>query len=34
VAEGNSHLLSDVEVAIELLTAGYKGALVMVKVNS
>lgn len=34
VAQGNPHLLSDVEVAVELLTAGFNGALVMVKVNS
>jgi formiminotetrahydrofolate cyclodeaminase len=34
VAQGNPHLLSDVEVAVELLTAGFNGALVMVRVNS
>ncbi|MBL8014221.1 MAG: cyclodeaminase/cyclohydrolase family protein [Candidatus Omnitrophica bacterium] len=33
VQEGNPHLLSDVEVALELLLAGYHSALVMIKVN-
>lgn len=33
VEHGNPHLLSDVEVALELLLAGYHSAVVMVKVN-
>lgn len=33
VEHGNPHLLSDVEVALELLLAGYHSALVMVRVN-
>lgn len=33
VQEGNPHLLSDVEVALELLLAGYHSALVMVRIN-
>jgi len=32
--KGNPHLLSDVEVAIELLTAAFSGARIMVRVNS
>lgn len=34
VTQGNPHLLSDVQVAAELLMAGFNGAIVMVKVNS
>jgi len=34
VMKGNPYLLSDVEVAVELLSAGFNGALVMVRVNS
>ncbi len=34
VVKGNPYLLSDVEVSIELLTAGFNGALVMVRINS
>ncbi|MBF0489660.1 MAG: cyclodeaminase/cyclohydrolase family protein [Candidatus Omnitrophica bacterium] len=34
VDKGNPYLLSDVEVAIELLNAGYNGAMVMVRINS
>ncbi len=34
VAYGNPYLLSDVQVAIELLHAGYNGAVVMVKINT
>ena len=33
VENGNPHLMSDVEVALELLLAGYHSALVMVKAN-
>jgi formiminotetrahydrofolate cyclodeaminase len=33
VENGNPYLMSDVEVALELLLAGYHSALVMVKVN-
>ena len=33
VRNGNPYLMSDVEVALELLLAGYHSALVMVKVN-
>ena len=33
VENGNPYLLSDVEVALELLLAGYHSALVMVRVN-
>jgi len=33
IENGNPHLLSDIEVAVELLLAGYHSALVMVKVN-
>lgn len=33
VQHGNPHLLSDVEVALELLLAGYHSAVVMIKVN-
>ncbi len=33
VENGNSYLMSDVEVALELLLAGYHSALVMVKAN-
>lgn len=34
VNKGNPYLLSDVEVAIELLMAGFNGARVMVRINS
>jgi formiminotetrahydrofolate cyclodeaminase len=34
VMKGNPYLLSDVEVAVELLSAGYNGAMVMVRINS
>ena len=34
VAQGNPYLLSDVEVSVELLTAGFNGAIVMVRINS
>lgn len=34
VAKGNPYLISDVQVAIGLLEAGFNGAMVMVKVNS
>jgi len=34
VDKGNPYLLSDIEVALELLMAGFNGALVMVRVNS
>ena len=34
VAQGNPYLLSDVEVSVELLTAGFNGDLVMVRINS
>ena len=34
VSQGNSYLLPDVQVAIELLTAGFNGAIVMVRINS
>ncbi len=34
VEKGNPYLLSDVEVAAELLMAGFKGAMVMVRINS
>ncbi len=34
VGKGNPYLLSDVEVSVELLTAGFNGALVMVRINS
>lgn len=34
VMKGNPYLLSDVEVAVELLNAGFNGAMVMVRVNS
>lgn len=33
VAKGNPWLLSDVEVAIELLQAGFSGSMVMVRIN-
>lgn len=33
VEKGNPYLISDVEVAVELLQAGYIGSMVMVKVN-
>ena len=33
VRHGNPHLLSDIQVAIELLLAGYSSATVMVKIN-
>ncbi len=33
VEHGNPYLMSDVEVALELLLAGYHGAIVMVKAN-
>lgn len=33
VEHGNPHLLSDIEVALELLLAGYHSALVMIRVN-
>jgi methenyltetrahydrofolate cyclohydrolase len=33
VEHGNPYLMSDVEVALELLLAGYHGAVVMVKAN-
>lgn len=33
VEHGNPYLMSDVEVALELLLAGYHSALVMVKIN-
>ena len=33
VAEGNPHLISDIEVAIELLQAGFNGSMVMVRAN-
>ena len=33
VEKGNPYLLSDVEVAVELLRAGYNGSMVMVKIN-
>ena len=33
-ARGNPFLLSDVQVALELLVAGFNGAMVMVRVNS
>ncbi len=33
VKEGNPYLLSDVQVAVELLQAGYSGSMVMVKIN-
>lgn len=33
VEHGNPHLLSDIEVALELLLAGYHSALVMVRAN-
>ena len=33
VLHGNPHLLSDVQVAIELLLAGFSSAAVMVKIN-
>lgn len=33
VEHGNPYLMSDVEVALELLMAGYHSALVMVKIN-
>jgi formiminotetrahydrofolate cyclodeaminase len=33
-AKGNPYLVSDVEVAVELLHAGFNGALVMVRINS
>lgn len=34
VSHGNPHLMSDVQVAVELLEAGFNGAMVMVRVNS
>ena len=34
VAKGNPYLLSDVQVAVELLEAGFNGAMVMVRINS
>ena len=34
VEEGNPYLLSDVEVALELLLSAFKGAGVMVRINS
>ncbi len=34
VAKGNPYLLSDVQVAIELLTAGFNAASVMVRINT
>ncbi len=34
VANGNPYLMSDVQVAVELLEAGFNGAMVMVRVNS
>lgn len=34
VDRGNPYLLSDVEVAVELLFAGFNGAKVMVRINS
>ncbi|MBI3602681.1 MAG: cyclodeaminase/cyclohydrolase family protein [Candidatus Omnitrophica bacterium] len=34
VSKGNPYLLCDVQVAVELLRAGFKGASVMVRVNS
>ncbi|MEI7998794.1 MAG: cyclodeaminase/cyclohydrolase family protein [Candidatus Omnitrophota bacterium] len=34
VSKGNPYLLSDVQVSLELLMAGFNGALVMVRINS
>ncbi len=34
VAQGNPYLLSDVQVAVELLMAGFNGAIIMVRINS
>lgn len=34
VAQGNPYLVSDAEVAVELLDAAFNGAMVMVRVNS
>ncbi len=34
VSHGNPYLMSDVQVAIELLEAGFNGAMVMVRINS
>jgi methenyltetrahydrofolate cyclohydrolase len=33
VKNGNPHLISDIEVAIELLHAGFNGSLTMVRIN-
>ena len=33
VAQGNKYLVSDVEVALELLWAGYRSAMINVKIN-
>lgn len=33
VERGNPYLVSDVQVAVELLEAGFKGSMVMIKVN-
>lgn len=33
VAKGNPYLLSDIEVAVELLEAGFKSSIVMVRIN-
>ena len=32
-AEGNPHLISDIEVAIELLQAGFNSSMIMVRIN-
>ena len=34
VAKGSPYLMSDIQVAIELLEAGFNGAMVMVRINS
>ena len=34
VAQGNPYLLSDVEVAVELLEAGFNSSMVMVRINT
>lgn len=33
VAKGNPYLISDIEVAVELLEAGFNGSMVMVRIN-
>jgi formiminotetrahydrofolate cyclodeaminase len=33
VAKGNRHLVSDVEVAVELMSASYQSAMVNVRIN-